>query len=534
MLSMGRKRGLLLVWLVVFLLLAVPLYGQSILTQAVSGTGFIVSSDGYILTNKHVVNGATQISVTIGGKEYEASVVNSLSDNDIALLKIDAHGLPTVMLGDSDKVGIGDTVYAIGCPAGVCGTITEGRVANLGITSKTDEGTTLHNLIMSDLTTTHGSSGGPLLNDRGEVIGITTAGIVVQGETTGFGVSIPINQAITLLRQVPGFSTSQMGRAGTVLSLGEIRRSIGPGTAFVQAEVQRALTDLLPREALGRSLARVTGIPIYTYDFMGNLQRGPFSKDTALLWLYLQRKHVKMEEMGEAINKAETSDSMQTIIIDIFNCASPAEALRALTYLRTPMNWDLYEPQPDFPPLSTPIFPPSRAGLFPDAMGIFDSLLPLRTTTMVEYGPVNILLSTSDETDGVVVNTVIYYLYYPDSCTGSTNGASCSPSDAPPTFRPCLGLWGFRSFVIGNLAFLIAYRSAIAGPELPEESCVNMAIQGSNWEWMPNCYRWDKESDSFIFSEEYGTKHLLSFNIHPFLDSFDQLLRALFYDLASQ
>jgi len=254
MLRMGRKRGLLLVWLAVLLLLAVPLYGQSILTQAVSGTGFIVSSDGYIITNRHVINGATKISVTIGNKEYEARVVDSLSDNDIALLKVDAHGLPAVMLGDSDYVQIGDTVYAIGCPAGVCGTITQGRVANLGISSKTDEGTTLHNLIMSDLTTTHGSSGGPLLNDKGEVIGITTAGIVVQGETTGFGVSIPINQAIALLREVPGFSTSQMGRATTVLTLDEVRRSVGPDTAFVQAEVQKALTDFLPREALGIKL----------------------------------------------------------------------------------------------------------------------------------------------------------------------------------------------------------------------------------------------------------------------------------------
>jgi len=251
MLRMGRKRGLLLVWLVVFLLLAVPLYGQSILTQAVSGTGFIVGSNGYIITNKHVVNGATQISVTIGSKEYEARVVDSLSDNDIALLKIDAHGLSTVLLGDSDEVQIGDTVYAIGCPAGVCGTITAGRIANLGITSKTDEGTTLHNLIMSDLTTTHGSSGGPLLNDKGEVIGITTAGVVVQGETTGFGVSIPINQAMPLLREVPGFSTAQMGKATTVLSFDEIRSSVGPETAFVQAEVQRVLTDFLPKEALG-------------------------------------------------------------------------------------------------------------------------------------------------------------------------------------------------------------------------------------------------------------------------------------------
>jgi len=294
---MGWKYGLLLV--AIFPLLTVPLHGQSILTQTNLGTGFIVSSDGYIITNRHVIEGASRIIVTMGSSEYEATVVDSLPDNDIALLKVDAYGLPAVMLGDSDRVQIGDTVYAIGCPGGVCGTVTQGRVANLGVSSETDVGITLHNLIMCDLTTTHGSSGGPLVNDKGEVIGITTSGVVVQGETTGFGLSIPINQAIPLLRRVPEFSTSQMGRATTVLALDEIRRSVQPATVFVQAEVQRPLSALLPDDILGIPLVNncFMRIPIEDWNLGNYVARSGCKGD-----LWTSRRSL---EIGIAIVKPD-------------------------------------------------------------------------------------------------------------------------------------------------------------------------------------------------------------------------------------
>ncbi len=381
----NRKYGLVVAWIAaVLLLLAVSAAAQSILTQTSLGTGFIVSSDGYIITNKHVIKGATDITVKIGDKEYKAKVVDSLADNDIALLKIDAHGLPTVMLGDSDKVGIGDTVYAIGCPAGVCGTITEGRVANLGISSKGKEGATLHDLIMTDLTTTHGSSGGPLLNDKGEVIGITTAGIVVQGETTGFGVSIPINQAIPLLQKVPGFSTSQMGKATRVLSLNEIRQTVGVGTLLVQAEVQRPLTDLLPRQALGGSLEIATGTPLKLLQqlihstfpsfekayqcFLDVIRHSPFSPDTTELLLYLHAKGIKLIRAGEAYNKIETGEIANVVIVDVFECASPTEASRALAYLSKPVNWPGLTESSSGP---IPIFI-----IPPDGISPFDHLTP--------------------------------------------------------------------------------------------------------------------------------------------------------------
>lgn len=507
MLTTKRKRCLLVVWLVMFLLLAVPLYGQSILTQAVSGTGFIVSSDGYIITNRHVINGATKISVTIGNKEYEATVVDSLSDNDIALLKVDAHGLPAVMLGDSDNVQIGGTVYAIGCPAGVCGTITQGRVANLGISSKTDEGTTLRNLIMSDLTTTHGSSGGPLLNDKGEVIGITTAGIVVQGETTGFGVSIPISQAIPLLQQVPGFSTSQMGRATAVLTLDGIRRSVGPDTAFVQAEIQRPLSDLLPRQALGRSLVAPEGSGI--------------TLATESLWNALQEAGIDMNGVGESYNRTVSGDTTEEITIDIFDCASATDASRALTYLSTPTTWALDDPRPKPPLMLDPLAWFSAWG------GSWGSRWsPERS---------DVIFSTSQKIGCVVVNTVVASYTYPEPpypysnewCVTSRNAAS-------DKITPDLVLWGFRSFAIDNLAFLIVYDRLIVGPQYPAcESGRAPLPGGGTFEiWLGLPYGWKRVGHSFVFSS--GNSRLFSVDYDPFLDNFDQILATVFHTLSSQ
>jgi len=169
-----------------------------------TGSGFVIHPDGYILTNYHVIEGSSSIQVKVGGKEYSANVVESLPAQDLALLKIEAHGLPVVALGNADSLQVGDDVFAIGCPGGVCGTVTAGRVANTGVTITVEDGKQLQGMLMVDITTDHGSSGGPLVNSRGEVVGITTA-----GQQGSFGFSIPINQAIPLLRRVPGFDVSQ-------------------------------------------------------------------------------------------------------------------------------------------------------------------------------------------------------------------------------------------------------------------------------------------------------------------------------------
>lgn len=183
-----------------------------------TGSGFVVHPDGYILTNYHVIEGAHSIKVKVAGQDYTATVVESLPAQDLALLKIDARGLPVAVLGNPDLLQVGDDVFAIGCPGSVCGTVTVGRVANTGVTITVEGGKELHGMLMLDITIDHGSSGGPLVNSRGEVVGITTA-----GKQGSFGFAVPINQAIPLLRRVPGFDPSQMGKAAAELPFRQIR-----------------------------------------------------------------------------------------------------------------------------------------------------------------------------------------------------------------------------------------------------------------------------------------------------------------------
>lgn len=214
-----------------------------------SGTGFIVHPDGYILTNRHVIDGARSITVPIGNSSYEATVLGTVDGKDIALLKINATGFPVVMLGDSDGVDFNDEVYAHGCPKRICGTFTEGKVANIGITNQ--------QFLMLDITWAPGSSGGPLLNTKGEVIGLTTATLRKdQNSATEFRFAVPINQAIELLQRIPGFSVSQMGQATEILTPSQIRTRTAPATVFVDTRRQVAL-NLLPKELLGMELVDV-------------------------------------------------------------------------------------------------------------------------------------------------------------------------------------------------------------------------------------------------------------------------------------
>lgn len=219
-----------------------------------TGSGFVVHPEGYILTNYHVVEGSTTVKVAVGGKEYTATVLESLPARDLALVKIDARGLPAVALGDSDQLEIGDDVFAIGCPGGVCGTVTAGRVANVGVSIEVEGGKRLDDMLMVDVTFDHGSSGGPLVNSRGEVVGVTTA---ISGQTR-FGFAVPINQAIPLLRRVPGFSVSQMGRATRELTFREIRDGITPVTTHsflrIRAGPCNFLRGTTPRSGRSRAV----------------------------------------------------------------------------------------------------------------------------------------------------------------------------------------------------------------------------------------------------------------------------------------
>jgi serine protease Do len=166
------------------------------------GSGVIISPDGYILTNNHVVDGATQLTVTLPDRrEFKAKVIGTDAKTDIALVKIDATGLPAITVGNSSKLQVGDAVLAIGNPYGVGQTVTMGIVSatrrtGLGIEDYED-------FIQTDAPINPGNSGGALVNDRGELVGINTA-ILAEGSggNQGIGFAVPINLARTVMDQL--------------------------------------------------------------------------------------------------------------------------------------------------------------------------------------------------------------------------------------------------------------------------------------------------------------------------------------------
>lgn len=178
-------------------------WGQTV-TQASAGSGFIITSDGYVVTNYHVIEGANNITVQLhDGSEYPATVVGYENSNcDVALLKIDAQDLPTVSIGDSSSICVGEQVCAIGNPLGeLTFTLTVGYISALNREVNTD-GSPI-NMFQTDAAINAGNSGGPLFDMDGNVIGITTAkysGSTASGATVeGVGFAIPINDVMAII-----------------------------------------------------------------------------------------------------------------------------------------------------------------------------------------------------------------------------------------------------------------------------------------------------------------------------------------------
>lgn len=237
-----------------------------------TGTGFIVNPHGYVLTNEHVICDCEDVAVHVGSGRWTAQVLDSDPDRDIALLKIDADNLAAVELGDPSALRNGATVYAIGCPVGICGTVTQGRVANPAVRVGDVD------LIMMDLTITHGNSGGPLVDESGRVVGITSAGLKAsEDETSGFSLAVPIDEAMGLLGQVPGFdATTPFALSNAVLDFSEVEALVGPATVYIEADSTRTLE--LPESYLPPSYGgflNVRGrLGIVADGFPGSIVRG--------------------------------------------------------------------------------------------------------------------------------------------------------------------------------------------------------------------------------------------------------------------
>jgi len=170
-----------------------------------TGSGFIIDDRGYILTNSHVVENADTLEVTLADKsKVPAKLVGRDSNSDIAVIKISVpkEKLSPLKLGDSSQLQVGQLAIAIGNPFGLERTVTKGVVSAVGRTLKSETGRQIRNVIQTDAAINPGNSGGPLLNSRGEVIGINTAMFTPSGGSVGIGFAVPINTAKALLPQL--------------------------------------------------------------------------------------------------------------------------------------------------------------------------------------------------------------------------------------------------------------------------------------------------------------------------------------------
>ncbi len=242
--------------------------------QRASGSGVIISSDGYIVTNNHVVNGATEVNVTLNDrKNYKAKVIGTDLNTDLALIKIEAKNLPVMPMGNSDNVKLGQWVLAIGYPLNLDVTVTQGIVSaksrNIGINKQGKA--PVEAFIQTDAAVNPGSSGGALVNTTGELVGINTAIASPTGTYAGYAYSIPANLMKKVVGDIMKYGSVQRGYLGISMvpeGLGEeAKKELGikddvsgvwvaevvPEGAAAQAGIQK-----------GDAITKINGAPVNT------------------------------------------------------------------------------------------------------------------------------------------------------------------------------------------------------------------------------------------------------------------------------
>jgi serine protease Do len=271
------------------------------------GSGVMVSPDGYILTNNHVVDGATDVRVTLADKrQLKATVVGTDPKTDIAVLKVDGSGFPAITIGDSSKVQVGDYALAIGDPFGVGQTVTMGIISamnrgNLGIEDYED-------FIQTDAPINPGNSGGALVNDRGELVGINTA-ILSHGSggNEGIGFAIPVNMARSVMSQI--------------LDHGKVNR------AYLGIMVQ----DITPGISKAMNLKDMKGVLVGDVSPAGPAQKSGVQRGDVIL----EVNGKPMEDSRELRNSISMMDPNATVNLKLVRNGSPTDVTVKLGELPT-------------------------------------------------------------------------------------------------------------------------------------------------------------------------------------------------------
>ena len=224
------------------------------------GSGFVINAEGYLVTNNHVVDGASEIKVKFAdGRELNGTVVGRDAKTDLALLKVDAHNLPVVPLGDSARLEVGEPVMAVGNPFGLEQTVTTGIVSATG--RVIGEGP-YDDFIQTDASINPGNSGGPLINARGEAVGINTAIVSGNGGSVGIGFAIPTNLAKPVVTQLASGGHVTRGWLGVAIQPMTPELAKGFGLDSPTGAVITAVTDGSPAQKAGL----VRGDVITRYD----------------------------------------------------------------------------------------------------------------------------------------------------------------------------------------------------------------------------------------------------------------------------
>ena len=237
-----------------------------------SGSGFVWDQDGHIITNYHVIKGATQAIVTLGnGNSYQASLVGVAKEKDLAVLKIEAPKgeLPPIPVGNSENIRVGQNVYAIGNPFGLDQTLTTGVVSALDREINSQAGVPIRGVIQSDAAINPGNSGGPLLDSRGLLIGVNTAIYSPSGASAGIGFSIPVDVVRYVIPDLIRYG--EVRRASLDANLRQLNRyglmfnEINNQGVADRAGIRGLRRDANGRYVMGDILAGINGEPIRSY-----------------------------------------------------------------------------------------------------------------------------------------------------------------------------------------------------------------------------------------------------------------------------
>ena len=254
-------------------------YGQN-QVESGAGSGVIISSDGYILTCAHVVDGASNITVTINDKDYTATLVGEDTTSDIAVIKIDADGLTPATVGDSDSLKVGQNVMAVGNPLGeLGGTVTGGMISalNRSVTIQGSSSVNTMSLIQMDASVSPGNSGGGLFNMNGELVGIVNAKSS-SSDAEGLGFAIPINDAIKVAQELleNGYVTGRPYLGITYLAVTDAQTASQLGVnaygVYVVEVVKGGPAEKAGLQA-GDRIVSVDGTEIASKDDLGTLMQ---------------------------------------------------------------------------------------------------------------------------------------------------------------------------------------------------------------------------------------------------------------------